>query len=86
MKYCSYYASVMSKKCWKCLSAGLHNAVNVPLLTDTFLSVKNLLYLFPLTSQVCDLVSALMEVSFLVLQKVVQPGGLMGLLGTEADW
>lgn len=46
--------------------------------------MKNLLHFILLTSQVCDLVSALMKVSFLVFQKVVQPGGLMGLLGTES--
>lgn len=46
--------------------------------------MKNLLHFLPVTSQVCDLVSALMEVSFLVFQKAVQPSGLMGLLGVES--
>lgn len=43
----------------------------------------NLLLFLPVTSQVCDLVSALTEDSFLVFQKAVPPGGLEGLLGTE---
>jgi len=34
-------------------------------------------------SQFCDLVSAPTEVSFLVFQKAVQPGGLTGSLGAE---
>ena len=43
----------------------------------------NLLPFLPMRSQVCDLVSALTEVSFLVFQKAVRPGGLAGLLGAE---
>lgn len=46
--------------------------------------MKNLLHFLLVTYQVCDLVSALMEASLLVFQKAVQPGGLMGLLGTES--
>lgn len=43
----------------------------------------NLLPFLLMTSEVCDLVSALMETSFLVFQKAVQPGGLAGLLAAE---
>lgn len=43
----------------------------------------NLLPFLPVTSQVCGLVSAPTEVSFLVFQKAVWPGGLEGLLGAE---
>lgn len=46
--------------------------------------MKNLQYFFPVISQVCDLVSALMEASLPVFQKAVQPGGLMGSLGIES--
>lgn len=47
--------------------------------------MMNLLLFLPVTSQVCDLVSAPTEVSFLVLQKAVWPGGLLGLGAQHAS-
>lgn len=43
----------------------------------------NLLPFLPMTSEVCDLVSALTETSFLVFQKAVELGELAGLLAAE---
>lgn len=43
----------------------------------------NPLPFFPVMSQVCDLVSALTEVFFLVFQKAVWPSGLAGFLGAK---
>lgn len=43
----------------------------------------NLLPFLPVTSQLCDLVSAPMEVSFQLFQKAACPGGLADLLGVE---